>query len=82
MMTDTQIITGRKSILNCELGDWKPTHTTMEKISRALGVHPDEVREFVEVRRAEAQRMGLEEPLPFVSSRERAKADTAQARVS
>jgi DNA-binding XRE family transcriptional regulator len=49
---------GVKSVIRCELGDWKPTHKTIQKVSRALGLHPDEVREFARVRRAEAERMG------------------------
>jgi DNA-binding XRE family transcriptional regulator len=49
---------GVKSIIRCELGDWKPTHRTIEKVSRALEVPPDEVREFARVRRAEAERIG------------------------
>jgi transcriptional regulator with XRE-family HTH domain len=53
---------GVKSIIRCELGDWRPTHRTIEKVSRALEVPPDEVREFARVRRAEAERMGLTTP--------------------
>lgn len=59
---------GRTSIIRVELGDWRPTHKTIGKISDALGVHPDNVREFAEVRRSEAERMGLEEPLPFTAT--------------
>ena len=73
---------GRQSIIRIELDGQKPTHKTIQRISDALGVHPDRIREFAEVRRAEAERMGLEEPLPFVSSRERAEADTARVKVS
>ena len=50
---------GVKSIIRCELGDWRPTHKTIQKVSRALELHPDEVREFARVRRAEAERVGL-----------------------
>ena len=53
---------GVKSIIRCELGDWRPTHKTIQKISRALGLQPDAVREFACVRRAEAERMGLTSP--------------------
>ena len=53
---------GVKSVIRCELGDWRPTHKTIRKVSRALGLHPDEVREFARVRRAEAERMGLTTP--------------------
>ena len=49
---------GVKSIIRCELGDWRPTHKTIEKVSRALDLHPDAVREFARVRRAEAERVG------------------------
>ena len=49
---------GVKSIIRCELGDWRPTHKTIQKVSRALGLRPDEVREFARVRRAEAARVG------------------------
>jgi transcriptional regulator with XRE-family HTH domain len=49
---------GVKSVIRCELGDWRPTHKTIQKVSRALGLHPDEVREFARVRRVEAERMG------------------------
>ena len=56
---------GVKSIIRCELGDWRPTHKTMSRISEALSLHPDEVREFARVRWAEAQRMGLDAPLPI-----------------
>src|SRR5215211_110506 len=61
---------GVKSIVRCELGDWRPTHKTMESISEALGLHPDEVREFARVRWAEAERMGLDAPLPHTTARE------------
>ena len=61
---------GVKSIVRCELGDWRPTHKTMERISEALGLHPDEVREFARVRWAEAERMGLDAPLPLTKARE------------
>ena len=61
---------GVKSIIRCELGDWRPTHKTMERISEALGLHPDEVREFARVRWAEAERMGLDAPLPHTTARE------------
>src|SRR5215213_8381717 len=61
---------GVKSIIRCELGDWRPTHKTMERISEALGLHPDEVREFARVRWAEAERMGLDAPLPLTTARE------------
>jgi transcriptional regulator with XRE-family HTH domain len=61
---------GVKSIIRCELGDWRPTHKTMERISEALGVHPDEIREFARVRWAEAERMGLDAPLPLTTARE------------
>lgn len=50
---------GVKSIIRCELGDWRPTHKTIQKVSRALDLHPEEVREFARVRRAEAEWMGL-----------------------
>jgi DNA-binding XRE family transcriptional regulator len=70
---------GRRSIIKLELGDWKPTHQTIQRISDALGVHPDSIREFAEVRRTEAERMGLEQPLPFVLSHER---NTARVKVS
>ena len=49
---------GVKSIIRCELGDWRPTHKTIRKVSRALELHPDAVREFARVRRAEAERVG------------------------
>ena len=49
---------GVKSIIRCELGDWRPTHKTIQKVSRALELQPDEVREFARVRRAEAERIG------------------------
>lgn len=62
---------GRTSIIRAELGDWKPTHKTIKKISDALGLHPDNVREFAEVRRAEAKRMGLAEPLPSTANHSR-----------
>ena len=61
---------GVKSIIRCELGDWKPTHKTMEKISEALGLHPDQVREFARARWAEAKRMGLDAPLSLTMARE------------
>lgn len=50
---------GVKSIIRCELGDWRPTHKAIEKVSRALELHPDQVREFARVRRAEAERVGM-----------------------
>jgi DNA-binding XRE family transcriptional regulator len=53
---------GVKSIIRCELGDWRPTHKTIQKVSRALELQPDEVREFARVRRAEAERIGLTTP--------------------
>jgi hypothetical protein len=55
---------GVKSIIRCELGDWRPTHKTIQKVSWALELHPDEVREFARVRRAEAKRIGLATAAP------------------
>ena len=46
-----------------EHGERVPNWRTIRKISDALGVHPDEVREFAEAREAEAVRMGLDAPL-------------------
>jgi DNA-binding XRE family transcriptional regulator len=66
---------GVKSIIRCDLGDWKPTHKTIERISEALGLHPDEIREFARVRWAEAERMGLDAPLPLTTTREASAGD-------
>ncbi len=47
-----------------ERGERLPNWRTVRKLSEALGVHPDEIKEFAEARQAEAERAGFDAPFP------------------